>query len=145
MSINKRSGWWLVLIAVIYLVAIYVIGCYDAHALTAQVTWDIGDEPDLFGYTFLYKVDNGEWLPHRNGYVIPLAGMEQRDGRTGRRFTAPDNGKTFRLQPLAVDVAGNTSVCGRVVVITTLTQEVTTEDCIVLSPAPPPDKPEIGP
>lgn len=127
---------WKLELKVVALYALVIIGvmiifgsCFPLFGLTAQVTWDIGDEDDLYGYTFLYRVDNGPWLPHRDGFVIPLENMTQVEGRTGRRFTAPDNGKTFRIQPLAVDDTGNISLCGRVVVIDTFHQTVTTEEC----------------
>lgn len=117
-----------VLIAV--LIFIFIIAfAWDCWPLTARVTWDVGDEPDLAGYTFFYRVDSGPWIPHRHGYVVPLGQMTQQDGRTGRYFAAPDNGKTFRVVPLAVDTSGNVSICGLVVVMDTFHQDAYTEPC----------------
>jgi len=123
MKINKRSGWWLVLIAVIYLVAIYVIGCYDAHALTAQVTWDVPTD-DAVEYRFYYRVDSDEWRFHRSVIAITLPVA---DNRTGRRFTAPDNGKMYRLVITAVDAVGNMSGATAQIVIDTFGQSVSVD------------------
>lgn len=117
------------MICYILLILAMLFVALNCLGLTAEVTWDIGDEPDLYGYTFLYNVDGGPWMPHRGGVVIPLEQMTQFEGRTGRWFTAPDNGKVYRVQPLAVDESGNQSICGRVVVIDTFRRMVWTEPC----------------
>jgi len=117
----------ILIIVVILLVLGWTLWCSPVFALTAKATWDIGGEPDLYGYTFTYKVDNGPWIPHRDGTVIPLSQMTQKDGRTGRWFKAPDNGKTFRLRVHAVDDSGNESDPGPVIVIDTFYQQVYVE------------------
>ncbi len=101
--------------------ALLVLFSTSAYPLTARVTWDMNAEPDLEGYGIYYRVDGGEWRHHRD---LIAAGMSMSDGKTGRWFTAPDNGKRYEIVITAYDTSGNRSGSRYIVTIDTFARTV---------------------
>ena len=121
-KVMKSKLTWLIVILI--WAALGWILAADANALTARVTWNVVTDSDLRGYQIIYRVDQGAWHYYKETAADALP---QKNGRTGRHLTAPDNGKVYRVVLLSVDDSGNRSDATATIVIDTFNRLVYVE------------------